>query len=66
MKIRFEKVRNDVSTVVRKQISFLCFDNALSFLYPLFIHLSLNTASCHRLSVNNFEWKIKPSFELGT
>ena len=39
--------------------------SALSFLSPLFIHLS-NTASCHRLSVNNFEWKIKPSFELGT
>ena len=32
---------------------------AASFLTPLFIHFS-NTASCHWLSVNRFEWKIKP------
>ena len=39
--------------------------SAVSFLAPLFTHFS-NTASCHWLSVNKFEWKIKPSFELGT
>ena len=39
--------------------------SAVSFLSPLFIRFS-NTASCHWLSVNNFQWKLKPSFELGT
>ena len=39
--------------------------SAVSILSPLFIHFS-NTASCHWLSVNKFQWKMKPSFELGT
>ena len=39
--------------------------SAVSFLSPLFIRFS-NTASCHWLSVNKFQWKLKPSFELGT
>ena len=39
--------------------------SAVSFLSPLFTHFS-NTASCHWLSVNKFEWKIKSLFELGT
>ena len=56
----FEKVRNGVSTVVRKQISFLCCE-----LFPAFLHFS-NTASCHWLSVNKIEGKIKRLFELGT
>ena len=38
---------------------------AVSFLAPLFIYFS-KTASCHWLSVNKFEWKIRPSFELST
>ena len=55
-----EKVRNGVSTVVRKQISFLCCE-----LFPAFLYFS-NTTSCHWLSVNKIEGKIKRLFELGT
>ena len=32
---------------------------------PAFYIILKYRASCHWLSVNNFEWKIKPSFELG-
>ena len=32
---------------------------------PFYIILKY-PASCHWLSVNNFEWEIEPSFELGT
>ena len=39
MKIDLKKFRNGVSTVVRKQISFLCCE-----LFPAFLHFS-NTAS---------------------
>ena len=48
--------------VVRKQISFLCYE---LFIPALFIHFS-HTASCHWLSVNKMEGKIKRLFELGT
>ena len=60
MKIDLKKFRNGVSTVVRKQISFLCCE-----LFPAFWHFS-NTTSCHWLSVNKIEWKIKCLFELST
>ena len=61
MKIDLKKFRNGVSTVVRKQISFLCCE-----LFPAFLYFS-NTTSCHRLSgVNKIEGKIKHLFELGT
>ena len=60
MKIDLKKFRNGVSTVVRKQISFLCCE-----LFPAFLHFS-NTASCHWLSLNKIEGKIKRLFELGT
>ena len=33
---------------------------------PAFYIILKYRASCHWLSVNNFEWEIKPSFELGT
>ena len=59
MKIDLKKFRNGVSTVVRKQISFLCCE-----LFPAFLHFS-TTASCHWLSVNNIQGKIKRLFELG-
>ena len=39
--------------------------SAVNFLSLLFIHFS-NTAFCHWLSVNKFEWKIKSLFEVGT
>ena len=60
MKIDLKKFRNGVSTVVRKQISFLCCE-----LFPAFLYFS-NTTSCHWLSVNKIEGKIKRLFELGT
>ena len=60
MKIDLKKFRNGVSTKVRKQISFLCCE-----LFPAFLYFS-NTNSCHWLSVNGIEGKIKRFFELGT
>ena len=60
MKIDLKKFRNGVSTVVRKQISFLCCE-----LFPAFLHFS-TTASCHWLFVNKIEGKIRRLFELGT
>ena len=58
----FEKVWNSISTMVRKQISFLC----CGFFTPAFYTIFSKTTSCHWLSINKLEWKIKPSFELGT
>ena len=60
MKIDLKKFRNGVSTVVRKQISFLCCE-----LFPASLYFS-NTISCPWLSVNKIEGKIKHLFELGT
>ena len=60
MKIDLKKFRNGVSTVVRKQISFLCCELFHASLY------FLNTISCHWLSVNTVEGKIKRLFVLGT
>ena len=60
MKIDLKKFRNGVSTVVRKQISFLCCE-----LFAAFLYFS-NTTSCHWLSVNKTEGKVKRLFELGT
>ena len=45
--------------VVRKQISFLFCE-----LFHAFLHFS-NTASCHWLSINKIEGKIKRLFEKG-
>ena len=60
MKIDLKKFRNGVSMVVRKQIFFLYCE-----LFPSFLYFS-NTTSCHWLSVNKIEGKIKRLFELGT
>ena len=60
MKIDLKKFRNGVSTVVRKQISFLCCELFHASLY------FLNTISRHWLSVNKIEGKIKRLFELRT
>ena len=60
MKIDLKKFRNGASTVVRKQISFLCCE-----LFANFLNFS-NTTYCHWLSVNKIEGKIKRLFELGT
>ena len=60
MKIDLKKFRNGVSTVVRKQISFLCCE-----LFPAILHFS-TTTFCHWLSVKKIERKIKRLFELRT
>ena len=60
MKIDLKKFRKGVSMVVLKQISFLCCE-----LFPAFLYFS-NTTSCHWLSVNKIEGKIKRLFEMGT
>ena len=40
--------------------------SAVGFFTPAFYTIFSKTASCHWLSINKLEWKIKPSFELGT
>ena len=60
MKINLKKLE----TAFPRQSASKCRFSAVSLLSPLFIHFS-NTASCHWLSVNKFQWKMKPSFELG-
>jgi len=60
MKIDLKKFRNGVSTVIRKQISFLCCE-----LFAVFLDFSITT-SCHWLSVNKIEGKIERLFELDT
>ena len=62
MKIDLRKYETAFSTMVRKQISFLC----CGFFTPAFYTIFSKTTSCHWLSINKLEWKIKPSFELGT
>ena len=61
MKIDLKKLETAFPRLSASKFPF----SAMSFLSPLFIYFS-NTASCHWLSVNKFEWKMKPSFELGT
>ena len=60
MKIDLKKLETAFTMVVRKHIFFLCCE-----LFPAFLHFS-NTTSCHWLSVNKIEGKIKRLFELGT
>ena len=61
MKINLKKLETAFPQYSASKFPF----SAVSILSPLFIRFS-NTASCHWLSVNKFQWKMKPSFELGT